>query len=237
MGQNESSFKQTYEETVSQLSSVQLGEISRRFNELYAKAGGPKGHVVDREVFSKYFSLPVAVGDRLFDAFDEKKVWIRLCMLVLRIYVAFAFYLPLELRRFIFDSTLYVSHGSLLSQNGKISFEEFVCGLAVVLHGSFHERCMLLFRVFNLNEDEGISRTELTTMLSYILHSTHTILHTIGERDAAVMSGEDTHETVRRMVDAAFTNCDISNTGKLLPLVSVYNCNMTLNISLYKLAG
>ena len=74
MGQSESSFKRTYEETVCQLSSVQMGEISRRFNELYAKAGGPKGHVVDREAFSKYFNLPVAVGDRLFDAFDEKKV-------------------------------------------------------------------------------------------------------------------------------------------------------------------
>ena len=45
-----------------------------RFNELYAKAGGPKGHLVDREVFSKYFNLPVAVGDRLFDAFDEQQV-------------------------------------------------------------------------------------------------------------------------------------------------------------------
>lgn len=74
MGQNESAFKRTYEETVCQLSSVQIGEIARRFNELYSKAGGPKGHVVDREAFSKYFNLPVAVGDRLFDAFDEKKV-------------------------------------------------------------------------------------------------------------------------------------------------------------------
>ena len=74
MGQNESAFKKTYEETVSQLSSVQMGEISHRFNELYAKAGGSKGHVVDREAFSRYFNLPVAVGDRLFDAFDEKKV-------------------------------------------------------------------------------------------------------------------------------------------------------------------
>ena len=95
-----------------------------------------------------------------------------------------------------------------------------MCGLAIVLHGSFHDRCMLLFRVFNLNEDEGISRTELTTMLTHILHSTHTILHTIGEGEAALMSGEDTHETVKRMVDAAFSNCDISRTGKLLPLVS-----------------
>lgn len=79
---------------------------------------------------------------------------------------------------------------------------------------------MLLFRVFNLNEDEGIARAELSTMLTHILHSTHTILHTIGEGEASVVTGEDTHETVRRMVDAAFTNCDISRTGKLLPLVS-----------------
>ena len=57
-------------------------------------------------------------------------------------------------------------------------------------------------------------------MLTHILHSTHTILHTIGEGEAALMSGEDTHETVKRMVDAAFSNCDISRTGKLLPLVS-----------------
>lgn len=74
MGQSESSFKRTYEDTVSQLSMVQLGEIASKFNELYAKAGGRKGHVVDREAFSEYFHLPVAVGDRLFDAFDEQNV-------------------------------------------------------------------------------------------------------------------------------------------------------------------
>ena len=74
MGQSESSFKKTYAETVSQLSSVQLREISTRFEELYAKAGGAKGLVVDREAFSQHLNLPVAIGDRLFDAFDEKKV-------------------------------------------------------------------------------------------------------------------------------------------------------------------
>ena len=74
MGQNESTFKRTYSDTVSQLSSVQLGEITARFNELYAKAGGAKGLVVDREAFSRYLNLPVAIGDRLFEAFDEKKV-------------------------------------------------------------------------------------------------------------------------------------------------------------------
>jgi hypothetical protein len=74
MGQNESSFKRTYSDTVSQLSSVQLGEITARFNELYAKTGGAKGLVVDREAFSKHLNLPVAIGDRLFEAFDGKKV-------------------------------------------------------------------------------------------------------------------------------------------------------------------
>ena len=74
MGQNESLFKRTYAQTVSELSSVQLGQIASRFNDLYAKAGGPKGHLVDREAFSTHFKLPVTVGDRLFDAFDEQQV-------------------------------------------------------------------------------------------------------------------------------------------------------------------
>ena len=54
--------------------SFPLPPVILRFNELYAKAGGPKGHLVDREAFSKYFHLPVAVGDRLFDAFDKQQV-------------------------------------------------------------------------------------------------------------------------------------------------------------------
>ena len=40
-------------------------------------------------------------------------------------------------------------------QNGKISFEEFVCGLAVLLHGSFSSKCQLLFQVFNIHGDDG----------------------------------------------------------------------------------
>ena len=32
-------------------------------------------------------------------------------------------------------------------QNGKISFEEFVCGLAILLHGSFSDKCKILFQV------------------------------------------------------------------------------------------
>ena len=62
-----------------------------------------------------------------------------------------------------------------------VDFEEFVCGLAVVLHGSFSDKCRLLFDLFNIAGDEGVSREELATMLSAIVHSTSTILLTVAE--------------------------------------------------------
>ena len=131
MGHSESTFRRSYEDSVSQLSSVQLREITTHFNEVYAKAGGSKGHLVDREAFSKYFKLPVTVGERLFEAFDAQKVSERCkpVSIVIPVYCAV--------------------------QNGKISFEEFVCGLAVLLHGNFSSKCQLLFQVFNIHGDEG----------------------------------------------------------------------------------
>ncbi len=57
-------------------------------------------------------------------------------------------------------------------------------------------------------------------MLTAILQSTNTILYTVGHTDRAVLGGEDMQETITAMVDAAFANCDISRTGKLLPVVS-----------------
>ena len=109
---------------------------------------------------------------------------------------------------------------NILFQNGSICFEEFVCGLAIVLHGSFKERCGLLFSVFNLGNDEGISREELRTMLTAIYQSTNTILYTVGDTDRAVLGSEDMQDSITAMVDVAFANCDITRTGKLLPLVS-----------------
>lgn len=70
-----------------------------------------------------------------------------------------------------------------------------------------------------MGNDEGISREELRTMLTAILQSTNTILYTVGETDRAVLGGEDMQETIAAMVQAAFANCDISRTGKLLPMV------------------
>ena len=70
-----------------------------------------------------------------------------------------------------------------------------------MLHGSFRDRCGLLFRVFNIANDEGISRAELRTMLTAILQSTNTILYTVGETDRAVLGSEDIGETISNMVD------------------------------------
>ena len=91
-----------------------------------------------------------------------------------------------------------------------------------MLHGSFKERCGLLFSVFNLGNDEGITRAELRTMLTAILQSTNTILYTVGDKDSAVLGSMDMNETIVAMVDAAFENCDISKSGKLLPMVCMY---------------
>ena len=78
-----------------------------------------------------------------------------------------------------------------------------------------------LLQVFNIHGDEGIGRAELTTMLSAIQQSTNTILSSVSDSDDAVMYGENREQAVKRMVDAAFKNCDITRTGKLLPLVSL----------------
>lgn len=97
-----------------------------------------------------------------------------------------------------------------------------MCGLAIVLHGSFKERCSLLFSVFNLGNDEGISKDELRTMLTAILQSTNTILYSVGHTDSAVLGSLDMQETIANMVDTAFMTCDISRTGKLLPMVGFF---------------
>ena len=68
MDRSELSFKRTYEKVVCQLSSVQMGEISCRFNELYAKAGVQKSRRVLQVL------EPSGSCQWVFDAFNEKKV-------------------------------------------------------------------------------------------------------------------------------------------------------------------
>lgn len=105
-----------------------------------------------------------------------------------------------------------------------------------MLHGSFEEKCKLLFDVFNIAGDEGVSYEELTSMLSAIAANTDLILTTFHHpSSSALLEPETSQQSVKRIADAAFEKCDITGTGKLLPLVSVrvvfknfvYNFNYT----------
>ncbi|CAI8035658.1 hypothetical protein GBAR_LOCUS19975, partial [Geodia barretti] len=67
-------------------------------------------------------------------------------------------------------------------------------------------------------------------MLHAILQSTNTIVMAVSQMGgggggggrSAVMKGEDREQAIRAMVDSAFRNCDITGTGKLLPLEFEY---------------
>ena len=110
----------------------------------------------------------------------------------------------------------------LCVQNGLVDFEEFVCGVTLLLHGSFEEKCQFLFDVFNIAGDEGVSYEELTSILSAIATSADLVLATFYHpSSSALLEAESTPEAVKRVADAAFEKCDITGTGKLLPLVSV----------------
>lgn len=92
-----------------------------------------------------------------------------------------------------------------------------------MLHGSFEDKCKLLFDVFNIAGDEGVSYEELTCMLSAIAVNTDLILTTFHHASSsALLEPETSQQAVKRIADAAFEKCDITGSGKLLPLVSMY---------------
>ena len=66
-------------------------------------------------------------------------------------------------------------------QTGSIDFDEFIYGIAMLLHGTFHDKCQLLFSMFNISGGAGIDRQELSTMLSIILSSTQLVLKGCGQ--------------------------------------------------------
>ena len=90
-----------------------------------------------------------------------------------------------------------------------------------MLHGSFEDKCGLLFDVFNVAGDEGVSYEELTCILSAIAVNTDLMLTTFHHpSSSALLEPETSQQAVKRIADAAFEKCDITGTGKLLPLVS-----------------
>ena len=73
MGNTNASIRKSYEEAITQLSSVQLNKITEAYKELHSR-GGRKGGLVDRSLFTSYFDVSPVLSERLFEAFDRKKV-------------------------------------------------------------------------------------------------------------------------------------------------------------------
>ena len=84
MGNNNVSVRRSYEEAITQLSSVQLSKITEAYKELHSR-GGKKGGLVDRSLFTSYFDVLPVLSERLFEAFDRKRV--RVCLHVIQILV------------------------------------------------------------------------------------------------------------------------------------------------------
>lgn len=73
MGNNNVAVRKSYEEAIAQLSGVQLSKITQAYKELHSR-GGKKGGLVDRSLFTSFFDVSPILSERLFDAFDLKKV-------------------------------------------------------------------------------------------------------------------------------------------------------------------
>ena len=69
----------------------------------------------------------------------------------------------------------------------------------------------------DLDDDEGITREELATVLSNALLSATAVLQSTltQEEDKSEDTFEKVEDTVKRIVDNAFETCDTSRNGKL----------------------
>ena len=90
----------------------------------------------------------------------------------------------------------------------------------------WHSVCMDVLRINadcfsrslqNLDDDEGITREELATVLSNALLSATAVLQSTltQEEDKSEDTFEKVEDTVKRIVDNAFETCDISRNGRL----------------------
>ena len=89
MGNNNVSVRRSYEEAITQLSTVQLSKITEAYKELHSR-GGKRGGLVDRSLFTSYFDVSPVLSERLFEAFDRKKV--RVCVHVIHLLVRAVFH-------------------------------------------------------------------------------------------------------------------------------------------------
>ena len=79
MGNRNTSLRKDYTEAIDQLGGLEVSKLAETYKELHDR-GGKKGGLVDRNLFSEYFNVSPILSERLFDAFDRKKVTHVYCM-------------------------------------------------------------------------------------------------------------------------------------------------------------
>jgi len=79
MGNRNTSLRKDYAEAINQLGGVEVSKLAETYKELHDR-GGKKGGLVDRNLFSEHFNVSPILSERLFDAFDRKKVTTFTCV-------------------------------------------------------------------------------------------------------------------------------------------------------------
>lgn len=99
---------------------------------------------------------------------------------------------------------------------GSITYEDLVCGLAIVTRGTTEEKIDFLFRMYDLSGTGIISREDLTTMLRSAVFAAHTLFD--GELSSAkiIQAADDDPKlrsdmqiSVSTMIDTAFNDISI----------------------------
>jgi len=102
---------------------------------------------------------------------------------------------------------------------GTIDFEEFLAGMAVCAKGSFEEKVHLIFRIYDIDENQHVSKAELRTMLHQVPKQALSVLCAArGETLDQVNDGQAggvAMEVVDRLVDDAFSKFDLNKDEKL----------------------
>ncbi len=94
---------------------------------------------------------------------------------------------------------------------GVIDFEEFITGLSISMKGTFDEKVSLLFKLYDIDNHENVSKDELRTMLNQIPGGALQMLITDHDRTDSQVAMVD------KLVDDAFEHFKLNNEGHMSP--------------------
>ncbi|KAI9499037.1 hypothetical protein BDB00DRAFT_867109 [Zychaea mexicana] len=98
----------------------------------------------------------------------------------------------------IFLKRLYAAFD--VDNNKSIDFEEFVDGLSVFMKGTAEEKLALSFKLYDVNHDGYLTKTELERVMLQLSHT---------------FSEEDQTGEIKDMIARMFEDVDVDNDGKL----------------------